>query len=293
MAIRIDCPRCKHPLAVPNKMAGSYARCPRCGGRFFVPKDAPTDGVADPPDGRRGGEVAAPPVAAPLAAPPPFAVPRPAVPPTLGTMASPPPPPRVASDAAKAYVSAAPPAPLAAAPPAPPAPPVVAPLRGGRKVARMITTDAVESALKPAADGQLPQLQLDEGEHRKADARPRSVHPAILYSVLLLSVLLSLWQILDMGTAPESSDPAKATKARQDIEENFFGGGNLDRGDLRAYQLLLRDAAQAYHRGDRKTERARYVKVLEMLHREHDQSLTGGRDPELENDIKAILNERS
>ena len=40
MAIKLDCPRCKQPLSVPNKKAGSYVNCPRCKGRFWVPKDA-------------------------------------------------------------------------------------------------------------------------------------------------------------------------------------------------------------------------------------------------------------
>ena len=43
MAVRTQCPRCKQPLSVPNKLAGSYASCPRCQGRFWVSKDAPLD----------------------------------------------------------------------------------------------------------------------------------------------------------------------------------------------------------------------------------------------------------
>ena len=43
MAVRTQCPRCKQPLSVPNKLAGSYANCPRCQGRFWISKDAPVD----------------------------------------------------------------------------------------------------------------------------------------------------------------------------------------------------------------------------------------------------------
>lgn len=46
MAIRLDCPRCKEPLAAPNATAGTYVRCPRCNGRLWVAKDAPADATA-------------------------------------------------------------------------------------------------------------------------------------------------------------------------------------------------------------------------------------------------------
>ena len=43
MAFNIDCPRCKQNLLVPRKKTGSYANCPRCGGRFWVPVDHSAD----------------------------------------------------------------------------------------------------------------------------------------------------------------------------------------------------------------------------------------------------------
>lgn len=39
MPLDVDCPRCKHPLAVPESQAGSYVRCPRCRGRLWVPSE--------------------------------------------------------------------------------------------------------------------------------------------------------------------------------------------------------------------------------------------------------------
>ena len=70
MAVRTQCPRCKQPLSVPNKLAGSYASCPRCQGRFWVSKDAP-------PDPPAGDSVGGPPAATltltnalPIATPP-------------------------------------------------------------------------------------------------------------------------------------------------------------------------------------------------------------------------------
>lgn len=40
MPIRVDCPRCKRPLAVPSKRAGSYVTCPGCKGRLWVPEES-------------------------------------------------------------------------------------------------------------------------------------------------------------------------------------------------------------------------------------------------------------
>ena len=36
MPVKTQCPRCKQPLAVPSKLVGSYANCPRCQGRFWI-----------------------------------------------------------------------------------------------------------------------------------------------------------------------------------------------------------------------------------------------------------------
>ena len=40
MSIKLDCPRCKTLLQVPNKLAGGYVNCPHCKGRLWVSKDA-------------------------------------------------------------------------------------------------------------------------------------------------------------------------------------------------------------------------------------------------------------
>ena len=39
MPVSVDCPRCKHPLSVPESQAGSYIRCPQCRGRLWVPSE--------------------------------------------------------------------------------------------------------------------------------------------------------------------------------------------------------------------------------------------------------------
>jgi hypothetical protein len=75
MAIKLDCPRCRKPLAVPNKKAGSYANCPECGGRFWVPAPSeaePRPKPGGPPRAVPPAATAVPPVSAgpPLAQPP-------------------------------------------------------------------------------------------------------------------------------------------------------------------------------------------------------------------------------
>jgi len=82
MPLKIDCPRCKWPLSVPGKKAGSYVICPQCKGRLWVPKGLEKEAagsasgaapLAGPPGDRRAGPLlpATPPVPAspPLPAP--------------------------------------------------------------------------------------------------------------------------------------------------------------------------------------------------------------------------------
>ena len=87
------------------------------------------------------------------------------------------------------------PAPPAAG--AAPSPPVVAAnatlVAPGRKVARFVTADAAESALKPAADGKLPELKLrDAGEKTPREAGRKSMNPLVLFGLLAMSVVMSV-----------------------------------------------------------------------------------------------------
>ena len=77
MQITVACPRCKQSIAVADKMAGSYAACPYCNGRFWIPENADDD----PPQ----------PGPAPLATPPAGAAPAPspAAPPAKPTAPAP------------------------------------------------------------------------------------------------------------------------------------------------------------------------------------------------------------
>ncbi len=284
MAIKIDCPRCKQNLLVPNKKAGSYAVCPRCAGRFWVPPEATgesgtMEAAAAAGGGSRAGQETA------VAAPPPPA------------------PPRGPAGAAAAAVFTAP---AASRPrPSPPAadrpPPAAAPpsAAGGHKVARFISAETAESVLKPAVDGRLPDLHLQESDYQaETQSQAKSLNPLVLYGALTLSAVLSL--VLALGnwssTGPENSGEKNTT--RKIIEDRFFGGGNADLRALKPYQELLRAAKRAHDSQDFKTEVACYKKVRKMLHGNRGtetRPLTGdgdeGRksDRELETCIETLL----
>ena len=266
MAIKLDCPRCKQNLLVPNKKAGGYASCPRCGGRFWVSSDATADSAWADTVTLAGG-VTAPPVVGSAAGPshrsPSMAVPpppAPGTPPQHGSIPSPP----------------------TAAPRPVPAPPASPPAKSGRRVAHLISAEAAQSAIKPSADGRLPDLQLQEGQQKeKAEATSRSVNPLVLFGLLALSVVMSVVMAIVPLDSPTVVNSAEKDAARQFIEENYFGGGNLDQGDLKPYQIALREASRAHSRGDDKAELRQYRRVLDLLHAERGQDqrgLTGSRD---------------
>jgi len=77
MPIKVDCPRCKKVLSVPSRKAGSYALCPNCRGRFWVPQDVPSEREGVPaPEAGVGAATGTPPgpsVAAPPGMSPPGA----------------------------------------------------------------------------------------------------------------------------------------------------------------------------------------------------------------------------
>jgi hypothetical protein len=73
MQITVACPRCKQSIAVADQLAGSYATCPYCNGRFWIPENADDDPSLPGP----------PPVAKPPAGAAP--VPSPVVPPAKPT----------------------------------------------------------------------------------------------------------------------------------------------------------------------------------------------------------------
>jgi hypothetical protein len=258
MSLKLDCPRCKTHLQVPDRMAGGYVNCPRCKGRVWVAKDAPVEAVAE-----------SVPIATPIVAAP--AGPRGPVVPAISPVRA---------------------TPGAMTPAMPATPPVPAP---AKKIARFIAADAADSTLRLAADGKLPELQLDEGKRQpKQQSETRSVNPLVLFGALGISVVLSIVLALTDVGSPLVSDDAVKAQARQTIEDQYFGSGTLDSRQLEPYQVLLREAQRAYSRRDYKTQRENYRKVLDMLRAERgteEKGLTGSRtkDKTLEEAISVLL----
>jgi hypothetical protein len=282
MPVKTQCPRCKQPLSVPSKLAGSYANCPRCQGRFWISKDAPVEAGTDSVSlsGSTLTLTQAPAVqSVPLAAPP--------------AVATPPVPPR-------AYFPSATPVAVVSAPQdAPPAGPPAAP-PPARKVARLVSADAADSSLKIAADGQLPNLQLqDFGKKEKGQGKSRAIPTLVVVAAWVFSVVMTIAILMISGAGGDTNatTPEKA-RAMKDIEKYF---GDASRGPLHPYQRLLREARQARAREDYKAERSCYRQVLDLLRTEPrggnsshgglEQGITGSRenDRELEKSIITIL----
>ncbi len=175
-------------------------------------------------------------------------------------------------------------------PPAPPAPPAPR-----KKVARFIAAESADSTLKLAADGKLPELHLDDGETKEKPAtESASSNPLMLIGGLCVAALL--WGVLIFSFLQTPSTPQSERKdqMRTKIEREYFGASNIEDKALAPYQVLLREAQRAHTRGDDKAERAKYRKVLDMLHAERDvneKGLTGrrSRDKELEDAINVLL----
>jgi hypothetical protein len=304
MAIKLQCPRCNGPLAVPNSKAGSYVNCPICKGRLWVPKDAPADAVpieAIVPQGSVAATVSAPEnitISVTLPAPPAPPPPVPSIapdanrrsilpsgrPPVVGPSVVPPPvvaPPIMARPTATSQTSL-PPVQTPAVPPpgasksgrvakqplpVPEAPPQIQP--ASRKVARFVSAEAARSTLKPAEDGKLPELYLSDGDQReKAVEKTKSLQPLVLFGVLALSVGLSIALVLVDVNPQSATKEQMQADARQTIKNNFFGS-RQGKGTLERYQVLLREAQIEHDQGNYKTERAKYREVLKMIRAEH------------------------
>ena len=162
--------------------------------------------------------------------------------------------------------------------PTPPAPPAA---RSGRRVARLISAEAAQSVLKPSADGRLPDLQLQEGASRGAGGRPVEVRESLVFfGVLALSVVISVVLAMVAVERPDSADTAAEGRRAAVHRGDYFGGGNIDRGDLKPYQIYLREAKRAHSSGDTRPSGEQYRKVLDLLHADRGEDrrgLTGSR----------------
>jgi hypothetical protein len=130
-----------------------------------------------------------------------------------------------------------------------------------RKVARFITAEATPSAVHLGQDGQLPELSLLESEDAKPKEATARFNPLVLVGAVCLSLCMTIFLVfVDFNSSGADGD--RQATARRAIAEDYLGGDNPQE----PYQILLREALQAYSRKDHATERACYRKVLTMLH---------------------------
>ncbi len=308
MAIKLDCPRCKKPLSVPSKKIGRYVNCPRCGGRFWVPENAAahsTDTDASLP----GAAGSAPVTPSPQAPQPPQPPDKLSATVSMGGSATispegavPPPPP--GQNTAAQQDAGAPPVAGGGSPwqvmppdvPTPSRPPDAEASKPGQKTARFVSAEAAQSTLKLAEDGQLPELQLHDGQQKqKKETKTVTVNPLVLFGLLSISAVLCAYLGLAEFGAPRSQ---KKDDAREVIKAEFFSP--LDpREPLKPYQVDLRKARLANMQKDYPAERMLYKKVLGLLRQERpvqpengkDRCLTGSRDRDekLEEQISILL----
>lgn len=140
-----------------------------------------------------------------------------------------------------------------------------------------------------ASDGQLPNLQLVDAEKPVVEtAKASTMNPLLVLAAIAASFCASVMLLLaDFGS---SESEQQLTQVRQQLQAYYQG----EKGKLAPYQVHLREAQQAYSRGDRKSERQHYRKVLDQLRVEGGskfRGLTGTptSDKKLENLLSTLL----
>jgi hypothetical protein len=288
MTIALDCPRCQTHLRIPNRLAGSYVNCQHCKGRLWVEQNAATDELERELVGAvAGGSDAAPPAPAALRpATSPAKSPSPKAPgPSISSppAATPTPTPR---ESKAPSIQQSSPTPTPAPSTTSPAP--------RKKTARFVSDKAVDSTLRFAADGKLPELRLSEDAgKKKQESALRSNDPLVMVGALSISLVASFALVMMQVGPSAASGAQQKAEMRQLLKEQYFGAGDLENG-LEPYQLLLREAQRAHSRGDRKTECRNYRKVVDLLHAEGVSEMKGvtgsrSRDKALEDALSVLL----
>jgi len=317
----VSCPSCSTQFPITQRSGNRGAAAPDPNGPPppLEPPLSPTGTKGASRKARFKNPAAATPPAAPPATPPPV---RPGAPPTAtpGTpttdappIASPTPPPvappvdartgKPADTGSLEHVSmgaaaGAPPEPPPEPPPAyPKSPPKETKPRRKPKQAKFVTADATETKIELGADGQLPELALQET--RKAEpkeSQSKSSGTLVLVGVLLLSFGLSIAMLFVNPTSQQSEAKSKS-RARAHIRQHYIGMEE----PFEPYQKLLREALNANQQEDYDRERRLYRRVLDMLRSEDKNEgsrLTGvlvadtpPYDKDLEEKLRTLLSQ--
>lgn len=278
--MQVECPQCQQSVTLPDKMAGSAVSCPRCEHRF----------IAGRVSGGRSAPLAVPP---PLATAPGSAAAKPEASAVSARASAPSAPPKSGNSRAATPKPPLGPENRTTAAPASSQPPVPAPpAKPQRKSARFIPTETASSLLPVAEGEKLPELHLAEDAAAARPQRQRSgVNPLVLFGLLSMSMVLSL-VLAFIDLEPPGTNMEQIARARRVVEEEYFSdlGGPEPTA---AYQILLRQAHQAWARGDYRAERQYYREVLELLRAERGEfdGITGSlaRDRRLEEQLVILL----
>ena len=175
--------------------------------------------------------------------------------------------------------------------------PPPAPARG-RRSPGFISAEAAQSTLKPAADGQLPDLQLQEGaaSRRRRPSRSRcNPAGAVRRAGAERRDLGRCWCWLGVRPAGRRVNPSRRKRPGSDRGQLLRRRKHREQG-LGALPGLFARPSGPTASGDFKTEREHYRQVLDMLRAERGADEQGvdrqpRRDKELEDEISVLLSD--
>jgi hypothetical protein len=139
-------------------------------------------------------------------------------------------------------------------------------------VARFITGQAGDPVVKLGADGQLPDLELSEGDAVVPQKKPRDEQANSLMLIVMFAVSVGISMamlLLDFESPTGSVQQVQVARRAIGI---FYGD---DQVPLEPYQKLLRRASWTHSQGDFNGEKAIYRQILLMLRSENQSSTTG------------------
>jgi hypothetical protein len=158
-------------------------------------------------------------------------------------------------------------------PQTPPQPPPQPPARISQ-TARFVAADPSALRVQLGADGKLPELLLDDADKRAAgvaEEKPRSSPPWLLMGVFGLSIAMSLAMLFMDAEGTGGGGQRSQAVARAQLKQLYTG----DYPPLAPYQVRVRQALQAFQKGDREDERRLLREVLDLLHAESKSRTTG------------------
>jgi hypothetical protein len=145
------------------------------------------------------------------------------------------------------------------------------------QTARFIAADPSALRVQLGADGKLPELLLEDADKRieesaaEEKAKTRSSPPWVLIGVFAASIAMSLAMLFVDVDGTGGGGLRSQAAARVQLKQLYAG----DYPPLAPYQQRVRQALQAFQKGDRDEERRLLREVLDILHAESKSRTTG------------------